>query len=282
MILAALLAAAAARAAPQPPPDPVAQALEERGRVALYVPFRQYRPDLDAGARRLLEAAARALARKPGSVLIEAHVFCLATPQQNLALSDVRARNVRRALVALGVGAKRLSTAGMGSSRPIVEEAKQGSLHARNERIELVDPAFSGTRAYMALEAPDLETDPSQPAFRLIPDYYISDFQQYDSWKGGRTVLIGGQVLEGRATLIFYRHMDADAAGVRLPDAAEIRDDYARALEAAGAQPVSRAGPASVFKIENARRLTWVELDAANGRQFRVTVLDAPGRGAPP
>jgi len=58
-------------------------------------------------------------------------------PAANKTLSDARAATVKRELVALGVGAERVETAGMGEADPIADNATEEG-RAKNRRTELV------------------------------------------------------------------------------------------------------------------------------------------------
>jgi outer membrane protein OmpA-like peptidoglycan-associated protein len=77
-----------------------------------------------------------------GALRIEGHTDSVGADDYNDRLSAARAAAVRRALVAAGVQAPRLSSAGLGKRQPLDPEASELA-RARNRRVEL---SFSGVR----------------------------------------------------------------------------------------------------------------------------------------
>lgn len=70
-------------------------------------------------------------------VLIEGHTDDRGTWQQNLMVSERRARSVMGALVAKGVEARRITTAAFGADRPICKDNTE-RCRARNRRVHFL------------------------------------------------------------------------------------------------------------------------------------------------
>jgi len=284
MILRILTLAAWACAQAPAPVTGLKGALAQESRVALFVPFVPARADFDDGAGAQLMAVAESLAALPELRLtVEAHVFSMATPEQNLALSQSRARAVVQELETLGVPAGRLTPKGYGQQRPLVRQDKEGYASGPNERIDLYNPDYKGVRSYLAAEVQGIERGEGRPLFQLMPDYYIARYDHYDSWSASAPGTAGGQVLSlqklsGPATVVVYRHFDADQEGARLPDPRAIASDYVLAARQAGGVLVSTEGDATVLKLESAAHEIWIEVDAHDARGFIVTTLDRASR----
>lgn len=85
----------------------------------------------------LLDAAAELLRSRPELRLaIEGHTDATGSAAHNLALSRRRAQAVRQALVRRGIAGNRLTAAGFGAERPIVQ-GDTPDVHAQNRRVEL-------------------------------------------------------------------------------------------------------------------------------------------------
>lgn len=69
-------------------------------------------------------------------IIVEGHSDKTGTAEYNLWLSDKRATSVKNYLVSLGVAADRITTAGLGDTRPIAENStKEGRM--KNRRVEI-------------------------------------------------------------------------------------------------------------------------------------------------
>lgn len=86
------------------------------------------RYDVDADARRILQAQANWLKSNNRSIMVEGHCDERGTREYNIALGDRRANAVKNYLVAMGVSANRIRTVSYGKERPM------GMDHAKNRR----------------------------------------------------------------------------------------------------------------------------------------------------
>ena len=91
---------------------------------------------IDAASGPVLDELASAASSCPGDLRIEGHSDDSGRSNLNDRLSRRRAEAVRRALIARGVGARRLKAEGFGSSRPIADNTSEAG-KAQNRRIEI-------------------------------------------------------------------------------------------------------------------------------------------------
>lgn len=85
-----------------------------------------------------LDEVVRLLAAEPEwRLLIEGHTDSTGAAAHNRTLSETRAASVKSYLVAKGVAADRLSTAGFGADKPVADNATELG-RAQNRRVELV------------------------------------------------------------------------------------------------------------------------------------------------
>ena len=70
-------------------------------------------------------------------VEIEGHTDSTGNAAHNLDLSQLRAKTVRAALVAAGIAADRLTTAGLGQTEPVASNDTEAG-RAQNRRVEVV------------------------------------------------------------------------------------------------------------------------------------------------
>jgi outer membrane protein OmpA-like peptidoglycan-associated protein len=114
------------------------KAIDATGKVALYVNFDLDKATLRPDAAPVIDEIVKLLNNDTVLELsIEGHTDATGDAQHNNALSEARAASVVAALVAKGIDAKRLSSLGFGSQRPLVPESDDAS-RAKNRRVELV------------------------------------------------------------------------------------------------------------------------------------------------
>lgn len=117
----------------------VASSLAKEGRVRLYgINFDTDSDRLRSDARPTLEQLTQALRANPAwHVVIEGHTDSTGTSAHNLDLSKRRAASVKAYLVAAGIAATRMTTAGYGERRPVASNDTAIG-RAQNRRVEIV------------------------------------------------------------------------------------------------------------------------------------------------
>jgi outer membrane protein OmpA-like peptidoglycan-associated protein len=119
--------------------DPLAEELEKTGRVRLYgINFDSDSDVLRPESRAVLDQVVATLKSDAAlKITVEGHTDSTSTAQRNQLLSERRAAAVKAFLVAGGIDAARLATAGFGATRPVAtNESAIG--RAENRRVELV------------------------------------------------------------------------------------------------------------------------------------------------
>jgi outer membrane protein OmpA-like peptidoglycan-associated protein len=110
--------------------------------------FASGRSDLLPQARLKLDEVAQALQQAPSqSVVIEGHTDAVGEDAYNLHLANLRADTVRQYLISRGLDAQRISSIGLGESRPVASNSTPEG-RANNRRVEIVlnrSPADMGT-----------------------------------------------------------------------------------------------------------------------------------------
>jgi outer membrane protein OmpA-like peptidoglycan-associated protein len=120
--------------------DVMYDALLAKGRWATHgILFATGKADLQPESRAVLKEIAATLKKYADlKVLIEGHTDNVGSAASNLALSDARAAAVKAALVAeYGVAADRMTTKGLGDTKPTVPNATAAG-RAQNRRVEIV------------------------------------------------------------------------------------------------------------------------------------------------
>jgi len=114
------------------------KALDENGRVALYINFDLDKATLRPDAQPIIEEINKLLSADGSLKLsIEGHTDSTGSADRNRELATARARTVLGALVGLGVDPARLSSKGFGPDKPIADNSTDTG-RAKNRRVELV------------------------------------------------------------------------------------------------------------------------------------------------
>lgn len=117
----------------------MASALAQQGRFAMHLPFDFNKATLRPDALPTVVELARLMQQYPAlRVRLEGHTDMVGTASYNQRLSQERAVAVKAALVAQGVGANRMQTAGFGATRPVADNATEAG-RAQNRRVEVID-----------------------------------------------------------------------------------------------------------------------------------------------
>lgn len=114
------------------------EALNAKGRVALYINFDTGKHAIKAESRPVIEQVVALLRENPALKLsVEGHTDDTGEAEGNKRLSTARAKAVMAALVEAGVAAERLSSAGFGREKPLADNKTEEG-RAKNRRVELV------------------------------------------------------------------------------------------------------------------------------------------------
>ncbi len=114
------------------------KALNEQGRIALYIHFDTGKATIKAESQPIINQIVELLKSNPDlKVGVEGHTDSVGDDKANKTLSDQRAASVVAAIVTQGVDAKRLSAAGFGEEKPLADNTTEQG-RAKNRRVELV------------------------------------------------------------------------------------------------------------------------------------------------
>jgi len=118
--------------------DALKAALDANGRVPVYVEFDLDRATLRPDARPAVDEIIKLMRTHLDLRLsIEGHTDNTGAAAHNRTLSKARADTVQAALIAAGIAAARLRTAGLGADKPLAPNTSDSN-RARNRRVELV------------------------------------------------------------------------------------------------------------------------------------------------
>ena len=118
--------------------DALKTALDANGRVPVFIEFDLDKATLQPTASDDIAEIVRLLRDNPTLRLaIEGHTDASGSAAHNKDLSERRARTVMQRLVAAGIDASRLTSAGYGATRPLMR-GSDAEAAARNRRVELV------------------------------------------------------------------------------------------------------------------------------------------------
>lgn len=116
----------------------LAAQIKKQGFATLYINFDTAKSDLKSDAQGMIKEIASMLKANPDfKISIEGHTDKIGDAKSNKKLSEDRARAVMKAVVAQGVDATRLTTAGFGMEQPVADNRTEEG-RAKNRRVELV------------------------------------------------------------------------------------------------------------------------------------------------
>lgn len=119
--------------------EQMASDLEQTGKTRIYgINFDSDSDHIRDESRSTLDQIVAMLKAKPDWKLkVEGHTDATSTPEHNQQLSERRANSVKAYLVAAGIDASRLTTAGYGATQPVASNDTALG-RAQNRRVELV------------------------------------------------------------------------------------------------------------------------------------------------
>lgn len=113
-------------------------ALNKDGHVALYINFDTGKATIRPDSKPIIDQIVQMMKSNADLELgVEGHTDNVGDAKSNQTLSENRANAVVAAIVAQGIDAKRLSTAGHGQDKPIADNSSEEG-RAKNRRVELV------------------------------------------------------------------------------------------------------------------------------------------------
>lgn len=116
----------------------MSNALKAEGDVALYIEFETAKAEILPAGQGVVKEIVTLLRNEPTlKVSIEGHTDNTGNAAENQRLSQARAEAVMKAVIAQGIDAKRLKSAGHGATYPIADNRKEAG-RSKNRRVELV------------------------------------------------------------------------------------------------------------------------------------------------
>jgi OOP family OmpA-OmpF porin len=118
--------------------DEMWNALGKDGHVALYINFDTDKAGIRPDGKLAVDEIAKLLDKNPSlNLTIEGHTDNVGDPAHNKTLSQQRADAVMGSLIATGIAKERLSTLGLGDTKPVADN-NDDTGRAKNRRVELV------------------------------------------------------------------------------------------------------------------------------------------------
>jgi OmpA-OmpF porin, OOP family len=118
--------------------DEMQKALDEKGRIALYLNFDTDKAVVRQDDQQVIEEIDKLLAKSPAlKISVDGYTDNVGDETHNQQLSKQRAEAVVAALVAKGIDQARLQAQGFGASQPIADNASEEG-RSKNRRVELV------------------------------------------------------------------------------------------------------------------------------------------------
>lgn len=118
--------------------DEIAKDLNEKGKSILYINFDTDKADLTTKGNKVVQQIAEVLKKESTlKISIEGHTDNTGNALHNKTLSEQRANAVLQALTRDGIEASRLSAAGYGADKPLIDNNSEEN-KAKNRRVELV------------------------------------------------------------------------------------------------------------------------------------------------
>lgn len=114
------------------------KSIKDTGKATVYINFAVNKATIESSSNVVITEIAKMLKQDPSLKLsIEGHTDNSGTQAHNQQLSEKRAEAVKNVLTKDGIAANRLSSKGLGQSKPIADNATEDG-KAQNRRVELV------------------------------------------------------------------------------------------------------------------------------------------------
>jgi OOP family OmpA-OmpF porin len=150
-------------------------ALNKDGRIALYINFDTGKATIRPDSKPIIEQIVQMMkANGTLELSVEGHTDNVGDAKSNQTLSENRAKAVVAALVAQGIDAKRLSTAGHGQDKPVADNSSEEG-RGKNRRVELVKKG--GAPAGTPSGAPSTGKTEERFGVKVYPGAQLDDEQ---------------------------------------------------------------------------------------------------------
>jgi outer membrane protein OmpA-like peptidoglycan-associated protein len=116
----------------------ILSALNTDGHISLYINFETGKSAIKPESQKTIDQIAEMLQSNPSlKISIEGHTDNIGTAQSNQILSENRAKAVMNGLISKGIDKVRLSSKGLGQTKPLTNNDTEES-RAKNRRVEIV------------------------------------------------------------------------------------------------------------------------------------------------